>query len=111
MAEWIEEMEPIAYGALNLKPWEFGRLTVGEFLAMVKGHEWRVEQQRIHAASFVIPAINACSRNLKKPIKAEALLGFDPAKRAKEEKTKKLLEGKTKDDLQADLRDLMHEMG
>lgn len=36
MAQWIELMEPIAYGALGLTPWEFGSLTVTEFLKMVR---------------------------------------------------------------------------
>ncbi len=104
-------MEPIAYGALGLKPWEFGRLTIGEFLALAKGYEWRFEQQRIEFASFVVPIINSCAMNLKRPITAEALLGFDPKKRAKEEETKKLHEGKSKEELQAELQDLMQEMG
>ena len=38
-------MEPMAYGALNLKPWEFGRLTPDEFVKLLKGYKWRMEQK------------------------------------------------------------------
>lgn len=59
-------MEPIAYGALGLTPWEFGSLTVTEFLKMVKGYQWRQEQERLARVYLAVPIINACARNLKK---------------------------------------------
>lgn len=82
MAEWLALMEPVAYGALALKPWEFGRLTVAEFQKLVEGYEWRREQLRISMAYLIVPAVNACARNLKRPISVETLLGYDPAKKA-----------------------------
>lgn len=100
-------MAPVAYGALMLKPWEFGRLTVGEFRALVQGYEWREENRRIAWAQFVVPAINACSRNLKKPVTLETILGYDPAQRQRE----KANENKSGTQLKEELAELMQEMG
>lgn len=38
-------MEKIAYGELNLKPWEFERLTVGELDALFEGYMRRVDRE------------------------------------------------------------------
>ena len=71
-------MSPIAYGALDLKPWEFGKLTAGEFLDLLRGYKWRMEQKQILLASFVAPVINTCTnRELKKPVTVEMLLGIE----------------------------------
>lgn len=71
-------MEPIAYGALNLKPWEFGRLTMGEFGQLVEGYRWRMQQQQLTTAGFVAAIINTCtSRDLKKSITAKMLIGAE----------------------------------
>ena len=56
-------MEPIAYGALGLTPWEFGSLTVTEFLKMVKGYQWRQEQERLARVYLAVPIINGWARN------------------------------------------------
>lgn len=98
-------MEPVAYGALALKPWEFGRLTVAEFQKLVKGYEWRREQLRISMAYFVVPAVNACARNLKRPITAGTLLGYDPAKKAHIQRNK----AKSGEELKAELENLKAE--
>jgi hypothetical protein len=45
----------VAYGPLGLKPWEFGRLTFGEFQALAEGYQWRKEQEQVLAAGFVAP--------------------------------------------------------
>jgi len=72
-------MAPLAYGALQLKPWEFGRLTPGEFIALLEGYKWRMEQRQILLAQFVAPIINTCAnRELKKPVTVEMLLGREP---------------------------------
>ena len=71
-------MEPMAYGALNLKPWEFGRLTPGEFVQLLKGYKWRMEQKQVLLAQFAAPIINTCTnRELKKPVTVEMLLGIE----------------------------------
>ena len=71
-------MEPMAYGALNLKPWEFGRLTPGEFVQLLNGYKWRMEQKQVLLAQFVSPIINTCTnRELKKPVTVEMLLGIE----------------------------------
>jgi hypothetical protein len=98
-------MEPVAYGALALKPWEFGRLTVAEFQKLVEGYEWRQEQKCLTFARFAAPIINACARNLKKPITLKTLLGYDPAKKAQTERNKR----KSGEELRAELNNLKDE--
>lgn len=51
-------MEPIAYGLLALKPWEFERLQPYEFLLMVEGAVWRRERQEDIMAYFATYLIN-----------------------------------------------------
>ena len=81
-------MEPIAYGALALKPWEFGRLTPGELAQMVEGYRWRSEERQIAAARMVAPIINTCtSHELKRPVTVEMLMGIQPAKKKREVRT------------------------
>jgi len=81
-------MTPIAYGALALKPWEFGRLTPGEFQELVEGYLWRTQERQIEAARFVAPIINTCtSYELKRPVTVEMLLGKDPKTKEHSEKT------------------------
>lgn len=100
-------MTPVAYGPLGLKPWEFGRLTVGEFRAMVEGYNWRSEQRNIFAARFVAPVINGChSVKLKRPVTVESMLGYDPAKKSREAENRK----KSGKQLRAELSGLLREM-
>jgi len=97
-------MASIAYGALALKPWEFGRLTPGEFQELVEGYLWRTQERQIEAARFVAPIINACtSYDLKQPVTVEMLLGKDP-------KTKEQSE-KTQDEVKIELAKLVAEVG
>ena len=99
MAQWIELMEPIAYGARGLTPWEFGSLTVTEFLKMVKGYQWRQEQERLARVYLAVPIINACARNLKKPITLETLLGYDPLKKTQEKEEREKSGQELRDEL------------
>ena len=46
--------EPWAYGELELKPWEFWRLTAREFLLMLDGFWRRYDRQAIFVAQHVI---------------------------------------------------------
>ena len=77
-------MAPVAYGPLQLKPWELGRLTPGELRQLIDGYVWRREAEEIMAARFVAPIINTCTPNkLKKSVTVEMLLGYDPAHKTK----------------------------
>ena len=75
-------MEPIAYGALALKPWEFGKLTPGELRQLIEGYLWRAEQRQTAAARLVAPIINTCTRHeLKRPVTVDMLMGVDTNKK------------------------------
>ena len=92
----------MAYGPLGLKPWEFGRLTVGEFYELAEGYHWRVQQEQKMTAGFVASIINTCtSRDLKKPVTVELLLGYGPAQKQE----------KTKDQVKAEMKALLAEVG
>lgn len=111
MAEWIEQMTPTAYGALELKPWEFGRLTVGEFNAMVEGYKWRTKEKRVFTARFVVPIINACARNLKRPIKLETFLDGKSDAEFEMKKRKAANRRKSGKQLKNELSGIMAEIG
>lgn len=97
-------MESIAYGALALKPWEFGRLTPGELQAMIDGYLWRSEQKQIAAARFVAPIINTCtSHELKRPVTVEMLMGIDTQKKTRDHRTQ--------DQVKAELAELVARVG
>lgn len=97
-------MEPIAYGALALRPWEFGRLTPGELAQLVAGYKWRSEEKQRVAACLVAPIINTCaSHELKRPVTVEMLMGIE---------SKKKPSGiKSREQAQAELAKLMAEVG
>ena len=93
---------PVAYGPLGLKPWEFGRLTFGEFYALAEGYHWRTKQEQTMAAGFVASIINTCtSRDLKKPVTVDMLLG-------REQKEKPSV---TQAEAKAAIKDLLSEVG
>ena len=88
VALWIEKAAPMAYGPLGLKPWELGRLTFGEFYALAEGYHWRSKQEQTMAAGFVASIINTCaSRDLKKPVTVDMLLGKEADKNHREYKS------------------------
>ena len=92
----------MAYGPLGLKPWEFGRLTFGEFYELAEGYHWRIQQEQKMTAGFVASIINTCtSRDLKSAVTVEMLLGRDPAKSQE----------KTKDQAKAEIKALLAEVG
>lgn len=94
-------MEPMAYGALGLKPWEFGKLTPDEFVKALDGYKWRREQEQVLLARFVAPIINTCSnRELKRLVTVEMLLGVEP-------KADKI----TKERAQEEMKKLVSEVG
>ena len=92
----------MAYGPLGLKPWEFGWLTFGEFYELAEGYHWRVQQEQKMTAGFVASIINTCtSRDLKKPVTVELLLGYGPAQKQE----------KTQDQAKAEMKALLAEVG
>ena len=83
-------MEPIAYGALALKPWEFGKLTPGELRQLIEGYLWRGEQRQTAGARLVAPIINTCtSHELKRPVTVDMLMGVDTNKKKQGESNSK----------------------
>lgn len=66
--------EPVAYGPLGLKPFEFYRLTPGEFFALVEGYGWRQEREEEKMAWAVAHIVNYSGR-LKRPVTPRQLLG------------------------------------
>ena len=92
----------MAYGPLGLKPWEFGRLTFGEFYELAEGYHWRTRQEQIMTASFVASIINTCtSRDLKKPVTVDMLLGREPKEKQKV----------TQDEAKTAIKDLLSKVG
>lgn len=72
--EWLEWAEPIAYGPLGLKPWEFERLQPHEFMQLWDGYRWRQEQQENLMAYFVSGLMNVSGKKLKRLITSEDLI-------------------------------------
>lgn len=44
-AQWLENVEPMAYGVLGLSPMEFGEFTPAELEAKLKGFFWKEEKE------------------------------------------------------------------
>ena len=87
---------------MGLKPWEFGRLTFGEFYELAEGHHWRMREEQRMTAAFVASIINTCtSRDLKKAVTVDMLLGYGPAKS----------QDKSKDQAKAEMKALLAEVG
>ena len=92
----------MAYGPLGLKPWEFGRLTFGEFYELAEGYHWRIQQEQKMTAGFVASIINTCtSRDLKKPVTVDMLLGREPKEKQKV----------TQDEAKMAIKDLLSKVG
>ena len=92
----------MAYGPLGLKPWEFGRLTFGEFYELAEGYHWRTRQEQIVTAGFVASIINTCtSRELKKPVTVDMLLGRETKEKQKV----------TQDEAKTAIKDLLLKVG
>ena len=92
----------MAYGPLGLKPWEFGRLTFGEFYELAEGYHWRIKEEQRMTAGFVASIINTCtSRDLKKPVTVDMLLGREPKEKPKV----------TQDEAKMAIKDLLSKVG
>jgi hypothetical protein len=70
----LEWAEPLAYGQLELKPWEFGRLQPQEFIFLLQGYAWRRTQQENMTAYFVCQLMNIEGKYLTTPITVTDLL-------------------------------------
>ena len=92
----------MAYGPLGLKPWEFARLTFGEFAQLAEGQHWRMREEQRMSAAFVASIINTCTtRDLKRAVTVETLLGQHPAKSPE----------RTKGQVKAEMKALLAEVG
>lgn len=72
--------EPVAYGALALKPWEFERLQPHEYYALYDGYEYRQRRRRVEIENeifvysyFVAHLLNISGKYLKKNISPKEL--------------------------------------
>lgn len=76
--EWVRDAEPTAYGILRLLPWDFGRMTPGEFGAACRGKEQEQRAQYGLAAWAVANLINH-ALGPKKPIQpCDLMKSLDP---------------------------------
>lgn len=66
--------EPLAYGQLALKPWEFDRLQPHEFILLLQGYSCRQTQQENMIAYFVCQLMNIEGKSLTQPIGVQDLL-------------------------------------
>lgn len=64
----------MAYGALELKPWEFYALTPAEFNELMEGWAWRQDRESDVYAVWVATLLNG-SGNLKRKLNPSELLG------------------------------------
>ncbi|MDR3565586.1 MAG: hypothetical protein P4N59_29680 [Negativicutes bacterium] len=64
----------MAYGRLELKPWDFGRLQPHEFIMLLEGYAWRCAQQESLFAYFVCHLMNVEGKCLAQPIGVADLL-------------------------------------
>ena len=87
---------------MGLKPWEFGRLTFGEFYELAEGHHWRMREEQKMTAAFVASIINTCTtRDLKRAVTVDMLLGCGPAQKQE----------KTQDQVKTEMKALLAEVG
>ena len=87
---------------MGLKPWEFGRLTFGEFYELAQGYHWRIKEEQQMTAGFVASIINTCtSRDLKRAVTVDMLLGCGPAQKQE----------KTQDQVKTEMKALLAEVG
>lgn len=97
-------MAPLAYGALELTPWQFGRLTPGELAQLAEGYKWRSEEKQRAAACLIAPIINTCaSHELKRPVTVEMLTGIREQKRQNA--------GRTREQAEKEIAGLLAEVG
>ena len=74
MSEWIASQEALAYGELQLKPWEFWRLTPREFRLMLEGFRRR-QDRRWGVAAWLALHIRAPYEKKNSKTTVETLLG------------------------------------
>jgi len=79
----VDWAETLAYGPLNLRPWEFNRLQPHEFYKILDGYKWRMDERNAIISYFVTPLINS-QGTMKKAVTMKDLLS--PLQNKKEEK-------------------------
>lgn len=68
---WMDKAKVHAYGLLRLKPWEFEKLTIFDFLDMVNAYDEVKTNERRETAYWVA---NIISPHLKHPAKVDELV-------------------------------------
>ena len=77
-------------------------MTFGEFTDLAEGHHWRMREEQKMTAAFVASIINTCtSRDLKRAVTVDMLLGCGPAQKQE----------KTQDQVKAEMKALLAEVG
>lgn len=66
-------MTPAAYGLLALRPWEVGRCTPAELVAMLEAARER-EDERVELIAWHCANLMNASGNLKQPVSVASLL-------------------------------------
>ena len=70
----MQEAEPTAYGILHLLPWDFGRMTPGEFRSAMDGFEQHQRAEMRRSAWIVANLINGINPQKGARITVEDLL-------------------------------------
>ena len=77
-------------------------MTFGEFTDLAEGHHWRMREEQKMTAAFVASIINTCtSRDLKRAVTVDMLLGDGPAQKQE----------KTQDQVKTEMKALLAEVG
>ena len=69
--KWMDKAKVHAYGLLHLKPWEFEKLTIFDFLDMLNAYDVVKTNERREIAYWVA---NIISPHLKRPAKVDELV-------------------------------------
>jgi hypothetical protein len=91
-----DDLKRLAFGPLCLKPWEFWKLTHGEFIDLIEGYNLRTEHEMTRIAVHAAWLINS-QPGRKKKVTVKQLLGKDKTmsqenKQAEFDKLKRLLQ-------------------
>ena len=70
----MQEAEPTAYGILHLLPWDFGRMTPGEFRSAMDGFEQHQRAEMRRSAWIVANMINGINPQKDTVITVDDLL-------------------------------------
>ncbi|WP_028971998.1 hypothetical protein [Sporomusa ovata] len=92
----MEWAEPIAYGPLELMPWQFGRLQPYELMDLWDGYQWRRKNNDDTLAYYVCRLMNL---QLKDPIQPAQISRFNEDPEIKKKTEVEYLQERFKDAL------------